>query len=167
MQLTAPDSRRLRDALGRFATGVTVVSCRSPAGEWLGITANSFNAVSLDPPLVLVSLDRRLQSLPGFLEAGHFGVNVLAACQREVSDRFARRGAEKWQPMQVREGTAGTPLLAEALAVFDCARWAVYDGGDHVILVGRVLRLAHRAEDGPLVYFGGAYRELSGERAPA
>jgi len=161
MDLTPPEPRRLRDALGSFATGVTVVSCRDRSGDRLGITANSFNSVSLEPPLVLVSLDRRLQSLPGFLAAPHFGINILTAEQRDLSDRFARRGAAKWQGARVVEGSGGTPLLAEAMAVFDCARWAVYDGGDHVILVGRVLGLAERPGAAPLVYFGGSYRELA------
>lgn len=165
MRLQPPEARPLRDALGSFATGVTVVTCRSPSEELLGITANSFNAVSLAPPLVLVSLDRRLQSLPGFLAARNFGVNVLAESQRETSDRFARRGTDKWTPTPIVQGTAGTPLLEGALALFDCSRWAVHDGGDHVILVGRVLGLAHRAEARPLVYFRGEYHELPATRA--
>jgi 3-hydroxy-9,10-secoandrosta-1,3,5(10)-triene-9,17-dione monooxygenase reductase component len=160
MRLTDPESRRLKDALGTFATGVTVVTCRSPEGEQLGVTANSFNSVSLDPPLVLVSLARSLRSLSGYLTAEHFAVNVLSASQHDVSDRFAKRGDDKWSAIRSYPGTTGTPLLNEVLAVFDCARWAAYDGGDHVILVGRVLGVAH-SDGAPLVYFRGAYHELS------
>jgi flavin reductase (DIM6/NTAB) family NADH-FMN oxidoreductase RutF len=164
MHLDAPDQPRLRDTLGTFATGVTVVTCRAPNGEPLGFTANSFNSVSLEPPLVLVSLDRNLRSLPGFLAAPYFAVNVLAASQREVSDRFAQRGTDKWTATLTKASRSGTPLIVDSLAVFDCARWAAYNGGDHVILVGRVMGLAHEPDAAPLLFFRGTYCQLN-ERA--
>jgi flavin reductase (DIM6/NTAB) family NADH-FMN oxidoreductase RutF len=164
MRLDAPDQPRLRDALGTFATGVTVVTCRAPDGAPLGVTVNSFNSVSLEPPLVLVSLDRNLQSLPGFLAAPYFAVNVLAASQREVSIRFAQRGIDKWTATPTKASRSGTPLIVDSLAMFDCARWAAYDGGDHIILVGRVMGLTQEPDAAPLLFFRSSYCELN-ERA--
>ena len=155
------DPRKLRDALGSFATGVTVVTARSLDGELLGITANSFNSVSLNPPLVLFSLDRRALSLRKFEECGRFAVNVLDESQREVSTTFATPMADKFASVRYNFGRTGSPVLADALAVFDCSVRFRYDGGDHVIFVGEVVDLIVRQDGKPLLYFRGKYRALT------
>ena len=150
-----PDTARaLRDALGRFATGVTVVTATGPDGP-VGITANSFASVSLDPALVLWSPAKSSSRFPVFAEAGHFAIHVLGAEQRDLAAHFVRHGTEfdatGWQP-----GPGGVPLIPGCLARFACRRSAVHDAGDHVIVVGEVLEAAYR-DGSPLVFQGGAY----------
>lgn len=157
------DARALRRAFGRFATGVTIVTGRSPAPERrpVGVTANSFTSVSLDPPLVLWSLDLRSSTRPAFLEGGWFAVHVLGAWQAELSARFAAAGgADKFAALPWAEGLGGVPLLPEALAVFECRLHQAVEAGDHVVLIGRVLRARHRegTEEQPLLFVGGRYR---------
>jgi flavin reductase (DIM6/NTAB) family NADH-FMN oxidoreductase RutF len=155
------DSRAFRSALGTFATGVTVITTRPPAGEPLGITVNSFASVSLDPPLVLFSLDRASHSFEAFAEADHYVVNVLSADQQELSRRFAKTGQHAIDGVPHRTGAGGCPLLEGALAHFECAIAARYDGGDHVIYVGRVLDI-HVADEGqPLLYFRSRYADVA------
>lgn len=154
-------SGNLRSALGCFATGITVVTARAPDGGLLGLTANSFNSVSLDPPLVLFSLDRKAFSFAGFLAIEHFAVNVLGQDMRALSDAFARPMGPKWDGVAWVAGEAGCPLLAGALAVFECRSRHTYPGGDHVIIVGEVERLRAEAEGEPLIYFRGRYRGLA------
>jgi flavin reductase (DIM6/NTAB) family NADH-FMN oxidoreductase RutF len=150
------DHRPLRDALGRFATGVTVVTTCTPEGKCEGLTANSFTAVSLDPPLVLWSLRRNAASLKSFVEAGHFAVNVLSAEQRELSHHFATRRADKFKDVAHARGFGGCPILEGGLASFECSVEMRLESGDHMILIGRVRRAAHR--DGqPLIFSAGAY----------
>ncbi len=152
----AYDKRALRDALGRFATGVTVVTTCCPAGKLEGLTANSFSAVSLDPPLVLWSLRRDAGSMPSFSKASHFAVNVLAASQKDVSAHFARSQPDKFAMAAYETGHGGCPVLADALATFECSLETQVEGGDHIIFIGRVLRATYRDDD-PLVFAGGAY----------
>jgi flavin reductase (DIM6/NTAB) family NADH-FMN oxidoreductase RutF len=154
------DSRDYRNALGNFATGVTIVTAKSRSGEPLGITANSFNSVSLDPPLVLFSLDRKAYSLRSFEEAGNFAINVLRDDQQEISRLFARAMTDKWQGLEFDTWVSGAPVLKHALAVFDCRTHAVHDGGDHLIFIGRVLRFAHDPDGRPLLYFRGNYGQV-------
>jgi flavin reductase (DIM6/NTAB) family NADH-FMN oxidoreductase RutF len=154
------DSRDYRNALGNFATGVTVVTALSRDGEPLGITANSFNSVSLDPPLVLFSLDRKAYSLRSFEEAGNFAINVLRDDQEDVSRLFARTTTDRWQGLEFDTWESGAPILRDALAVFDCSTHAVHEGGDHLIFIGRVLRFAHDTEGDPLLYFRGSYGKV-------
>src|SRR5690348_7674402 len=154
------DTRSFRSALGTFATGITVVTSIGADGEPLGFTANSFNSVSLDPPLVLFSLDRTAYSLKAFEAAGVFAINILREDQEAVSVAFARALSNKWEGVRVESWVTGSPILAESLASFDCQTTSMHDGGDHVIFVGRVLQLQVRAEGRPLVYFRGAYRQL-------
>lgn len=153
--------RRLCVALATFATGVTIVTARAHDGTKLGVTANSFNSVSLSPPLILVSLARTLFSFEEFLRAPAFAVNVLRLEQRELCYRFGRASAEKWNGVRCTEGLHGAPLLEERLAVFECTPYAQYDGGDHVIVLGRVARFAANPNLEPLVYYGGALRSLA------
>jgi flavin reductase (DIM6/NTAB) family NADH-FMN oxidoreductase RutF len=151
--------RALRTALGRFATGVTVITCVDASGERIGLTANSFNALSLDPPLVLWSLRRASPSLAAFEQASHFTVNVLAESQADLSRRFASAVPDKFAEGTWTPGLGGAPVLAGAAAVFECERQAAHDGGDHRLFVGRVLRLADLAV-APLVFHSGHYRML-------
>lgn len=154
------DRRAFRDALGCFATGVTVVTSVTPQGELLGITANSFNSVSLDPPLVLFSLDRSAYSLKAFQESGCFAINVLREDQVALSSNFARPLSDKWHGVAYELWDTGSPILKDALASFECRTHSVYDGGDHLIFVGRVLRLRSQTEGQPLLFFRGAYRRI-------
>lgn len=151
------DLRDLRRALGQFATGVTVVTTSTPDGRWVGVTANSFTSVSLEPPLVLWCVDRSALSVDDFVGAEHFGVSVLAAHQHHLSRRFATRGEDKFSGVDCRAARAGVPLLEGALARFVCRKARHYDGGDHLIIVGEVLE--YEAFEGePLVFHSGNYR---------
>jgi flavin reductase (DIM6/NTAB) family NADH-FMN oxidoreductase RutF len=154
------DGREFRDALGWFATGVTVITTRSPEGDLVGFTANSFTSVSLDPPLVLFSLNRQASCLPIFEGCAHFAVNILAEHQAALSSRFATASHEKWQGVVVETWEGGCPILADALANFECAVHAVHDGGDHLIFVGRVLRMRSSGTGRPLLFSRGSYRLL-------
>ena len=148
--------RALRRALGAFATGVTIVTARDASGEPVGMTANSFNSVSLDPPLVLWSVDRSARSAPAFRDASHFAVHVLAQDQADLSNRFARKGEDKFADLDWRETGHGVPLLPGALATFECRTHAVHEGGDHEIIVGEVDRFEAHDGDG-LVFAAGGY----------
>ncbi len=154
------DARSFRSALGSFATGITIVSAAHPTAGLIGLTANSFNSVSLDPPLVLFSIARTANSLSAFLEAPGFAVNVLRHDQRALSDHFARGGVDKWATIPHLIGKNGAPILPGAIAAFDCERYATHDGGDHVIILGRVVAMEHDHEGEPLIYFRGRYRTL-------
>jgi len=149
-------TRQFRAALGSFATGVTIVTTRSAAGEDIGLTANSFNSVSLDPPMVLWSLARKSLSLPAFLESGYFAVHVLAASQEDLSVTFATRGADKFAGLSVTRGAGGIPLLPGCSALFQCKTAFNYEGGDHVIFVGEVQEFEH-FNRAPLVFHSGRY----------
>jgi flavin reductase (DIM6/NTAB) family NADH-FMN oxidoreductase RutF len=154
--------REFRNALGLFPTGVTVITARAPDGELLGITVSSFNSVSLEPPLVLFSVARSSHSLRPLETSGRYAVNLLRQGQSELSNRFARAHEKSWDGLGYREGTGGTPMLDGAAAVFQCVPHATYDGGDHVIFVGRVESFHTRGASEPLVFYNGAYRELRG-----
>lgn len=153
--------RTLRDALGAFATGVTVVTALDPDGRAIGLTVNSFNAVSLDPSLILWSLSLASPNLVAFRQASHFAVNVLAADQQAVSERFAQRNSDKFTGIEWREGLGGTPLLAGCCAVLECRNEIQHAGGDHLIFIGRIEGCS-REDRAPLVFHGGHYRVLSG-----
>jgi 4-hydroxyphenylacetate 3-hydroxylase, reductase component len=152
-------SQRLREALGRFATGVTIITCLDEHGERLGLTANSFNALSLDPPLVLWSLRRQSAQLAAFAAAGAFVVNVLARQQLALSRRFASKLDDKFDDGDWSAGWAGAPVLAGCVAVFQCEMLSQQDAGDHVLFIGRVLALSQQAL-APLLYHAGHYHGL-------
>ena len=154
------DARTLRDALGCFATGVTIVTTFAADGLPVGLTANSFTSVSLEPPLLLVCIARSAGSLAAFETNERFGVNVLQIGQQPTSDRFARRGEDKFAQTQWEVGEFGSPVLTGALTSFECRRSAVHDGGDHIILVGEVLKARFEPRRDPLLYFRGKYRRL-------
>jgi len=157
---TGHDPRTLRDALGCFATGVTVVTCLNAEGEPAGLTVNSFTSVSLDPPLLLVCLAKAAASAAALIGASHFAINVLQTGQQPASIRFSTRDEDRFGTTPWSCGEAGAPILAESLGVFECERFAVYDGGDHHILVGRVVKASFDASLDPLLYFRGRYRRL-------
>ncbi|WP_031469532.1 flavin reductase [Sciscionella sediminilitoris] len=150
------DQRDYRTALGQYATGVAVVTTTAPDGRRLGVTANSFTSVSVDPPLVSWCAAERAPSLPGFTEASHFAVNVLAAHQHDLSRQFATRAQDKFADVELEEGIAGVPLLAGVVARFECRAVRRVPAGDHVIFLGEVER--YTAPGGqPLVFHSGAY----------
>ncbi|MCC6196885.1 MAG: flavin reductase family protein [Burkholderiales bacterium] len=150
------DARHLRDALGRFSTGVAIVTTRAPDGAPEGLTVNSFAALSLDPPLVVWSLNRRSPSLPAFVTSGHFVVNVLRAEQVALSHRFASRQPGKFEGLDSNDGPGGAPVLTGMLATFECTVETSIPGGDHVMFVGRVHRIGY-AEGEPLIFHAGRY----------
>ena len=154
------DQRTLRDALGSFATGVTVVTCVDGSGNPFGLTVNSFTSVSLDPPLLLVCIARDARCAPALASASHFAVNVLQTGQQPASIRFSTRDEDRFGTTPWACGEAGAPILRDSLGVFECERFAVYDGGDHHILVGRVVKASFDASMDPLLYFRGSYRRL-------
>ena len=149
----------LRAALGRFATGVTIITCLDPDGQRVGLTANSFNALSLEPALVLWSLRKVSSSLAAFEGASHFVVNVLADSQVDLSRRFASPAPEKFAEGLWSDGLGGAPVLGGCAAVFECEQFSRQDVGDHVLFVGRVKRALETALP-PLVYQAGHYRLL-------
>jgi len=146
-----------RAALGMFATGVTVVTARGSDGAPIGLTANSFNSVSLTPPLVLWSLSRLAGTMPAFRAGSHYAINILAADQRALAERFAGRAQDRFRGVVFQDGSAGAPLLDGVAAVFECFNRSRYDEGDHVIFVGEVERCSHRAGAQPLIFHGGRY----------
>lgn len=146
-----------RAALGMFATGVTIVTARDAQGRRVGLTANSFNSVSLAPPLVLWSLSRRAGVLAAFSAGSHYAINILAADQHALAERFAARSADRFEGVALREGYCGAPVIEGAVAVFECFNRSRYDEGDHVIFVGEVEHCEHRAGAAPLLFHGGRY----------
>ncbi len=154
------DPRTLRDALGCFATGVTVVTCLNDEREPAGVTVNSFTSVSLDPPLLLVCLNKKAASAGALVSASHFAINVLQTGQQPASITFSTRVEDRFGQMPWSCGEAGAPILKDSLGVFECQNYAVYDGGDHHILVGQVVKASFDASLDPLLYFRGRYRRL-------
>jgi len=150
-----PDTARdFRTALGKFATGVTIVTCDGPDGP-VGITANSFASVSLDPPLVLWSPARASRRFPAFETADHYAIHVMGQHQRDICAGFARQG-DAFDTCDWLRSDAGVPLIEGCLARFECTRSACHDGGDHLIIVGRVTNTTTGTGE-PLLFSAGAY----------
>jgi len=163
MALATVSPRALRAAMGAFPTGVTVVTTVGAGGEPVGTTANAVTSLSLDPPLLLVCFGRESRTLAAIRAHGGFAVNVLGARHRDVSHAFARPGADDaWAGLAHTPGPSGSPCLADALAHVDCALEHRMPGGDHEILVGRVLHAAAGADDDPLIFHRGRYTSLVG-----
>lgn len=154
------DVRKFRNALGCFTTGVAVVTIQESGRAPIGITVNSFSSVSLDPPLVLWCLDKKSDTLSLFEKAAHFTVNVLREEHEEVSSRLAKKGDHSLEGIDLIEGESGTPALKDALAHFECEVEARHDAGDHVIMVGRVLKFDYVDDGRPLLYHRGGYNFL-------
>ena len=153
-QFSSPE---FRTALGMFATGVTIVTARTLDGHLVGLTASSFNSVSLQPPLVLWSLSQAASSMEAFRKGSHYAINILGADQQALAQRFATRGVDRFADVDFVEGACGAPLLAGAVATFECFNRSRYVEGDHVIFIGEVEHCAHRVGASPLLYHGGKF----------
>ena len=149
----------LRDAFGSFATGVTIVTTSGPAGADIGLTANSFSSVSLDPPMVLWSLARTSSSIDAFRNSVYFAVHILSADQEALSARFASKGIDRFGGLAIDRGPDGIPMLPDCMARFTCKLAYQYEGGDHDIFVGEIVDFSHSASK-PLVFHGGRYGML-------
>lgn len=155
------DLLQFKRALSCFATGVAVVTTLDPDGKKVGMTVSSFNSVSLDPPLVLWSIANNAKSYAVFTNAEYFAVNVLAMHQQDLSSQFAQSGSDKFEGLECEVGGHGMPILPEYAACFECKTENIYDGGDHKIIVGRVLDLEDRESD-PLIFYRGRFLRKGG-----
>jgi 3-hydroxy-9,10-secoandrosta-1,3,5(10)-triene-9,17-dione monooxygenase reductase component len=160
----AVDPRVMRDVLGHFASGVTVVTAVTEGGP-IGFTCQSFSSLSLDPPLVVIAPARSSTTWPRLREIGRFCVNVLAEEQTELSQNFARSGIDKFAGVPWTRSRHGSPVLSDVVAWIDCELWAEYDGGDHTIVAARVLDLGASPDRRPLLFHRGAYGLLDAGRA--
>ena len=155
------DTHTFRETLGLFVTGVTIITTLNKDGEPVGITANSFNSVSLDPPLVLWSVGFSSRSLGAFETAENFAVHILRDDQADLSQKFAKSGHDKFANLPMKTGIGGVPLLVDCAARLECSIYGKHPAGDHIIFVAKVEHLASDPEAMPLVYHGGRYAELS------
>jgi flavin reductase (DIM6/NTAB) family NADH-FMN oxidoreductase RutF len=160
MTFEPPSSDQLRRAFSTFATGIAVIGARGADGTLVGMTANSFTSVSLNPPLVLFCPARSLSAFDAYRAATHFSASVLPAHAEAVANHFARSGTGKWRTVAHVVSEAGLPFLEIALAAFECETVARHDAGDHLIVVGRVVGLMLREEGEALVFFRSRYRQL-------
>ena len=161
-----PNPHEFRNALGQFATGVTIVTTVNSEAKPVGVTASSFNSVSLDPPLVLWSLAKTAHSMPAYQNSGGFNVHVLASHQSGLSNQFARSSDDKFTGVDWKPCEQGFPLLTEYAALFRCKTHFQYEGGDHIIFVGEVID--YQSHDLPvLVFHGGRYADAKQKTAPA
>lgn len=151
----SPDE--FRQALGMFATGVTIVTASTPDGTLVGLTASSFNSVSLSPPLVLWSLAQSAGSMAAFSAGSHYAINILNASQQDLARQFAMKNIDKFQGVHYHLGPSGAPVLDGAVATFECFNRSQYQEGDHVIFVGEVERCNHRPGASPLLFHGGKF----------
>lgn len=159
------DSRKFRDVMGKFATGVTVVTVQE-AGNPHGMTVNSFTSVSLDPLLVLISLDKESTTTGILRRTGRFTVNILAADQEHIARRFAESGNEgdRFRTIEYTISEDETPVLKEILGYITCTVKEIVDGGDHSVFIGEVIDIGDSGTSkGPLLFFGGNYKSLAGE----
>lgn len=154
------DPRELRNALGRFATGVCVITTVTDTQQAVGMTANSFSSVSLDPPLVLWALQNNSDIYQAFATPRYFSINVLAQEQLDLSNLYAKKGEHLLESDHYRLGKYGSPIIRDALVSFECEMHATHEGGDHQIIVGRVRDMCSRPTGEPLLFYCGAYREL-------
>jgi 3-hydroxy-9,10-secoandrosta-1,3,5(10)-triene-9,17-dione monooxygenase reductase component len=158
-EVIIPDDHRFREVLGHFATGVTIITA-SDDGEPVGLAANSFTSLSLDPPLVLFCVGNSSSTWPRIEHAGTFAVNILGEGHEELSQLFATRGVDRFSQTPWHAGVSGAPVLDEAIAYLDCRLEAQYPGGDHTIVVGRVLDLDLREGARPLLFYRGRYSRM-------
>ena len=154
------DKDEFRTALGRFASGVTVVTTRDNEGQPRGLTVSAFASLSLEPPLILICIGKAIALHQVLNEAGGFVVNVLSDKQEAISRRFASREPDKFAGVAYREGVENAPVLDDVLVALECRKKFAFDGGDHTILVGEV-EATHVGEGKPLVYFRGGYAQLT------
>ncbi len=149
-------SSELRRAFGHYATGVTIITTRGPGGQPVGMTANSFSSLSLDPPLVLWSIARTSTNFDCFREAEHFAVHVLHCGQESLARQFATKDIDRFAGVTTTRGETGSPILPDFNACFDCVTHARYEGGDHIIIVGRVVKVEERPGE-PLIFCRGRF----------
>jgi flavin reductase (DIM6/NTAB) family NADH-FMN oxidoreductase RutF len=154
------ERNELRRVMGHFATGVTVITTISKQGAPFGLTANAFMSVSLEPPLLLISVDRKAESFPHFEESKVFTVNILRDDQESVSRRFAVSGGNKFEGVAYHVGGNGVPILEGTLAHVECRLYAAHDGGDHILYLGEIQE-AETREGKPLLFYRGGYRAIS------
>ena len=154
------EAAEFRLALGRFATGIAIVTTTDENGTPMGLTVNSFNSVSLDPPLVLWSLDKGSNQIDAFRNSGFYGVSILAHDQELASNLFASMAEDRFEKILWSRAKTGAPLIDGSLARIDCKTEQIIEGGDHIILLGRVVDIAV-SEGEPLLYYGGGYRSLA------
>lgn len=155
------DPRELRNALGRFATGVCLITVTTEQGESLAMTANSFSSVSLEPPLVLWSLQDSSDVYDEFATPKYFGISILSADQMELSNQYAKKGQHGLDPAHFTLGENGAPLINDALVNFECAMHETHDAGDHLIIIGRVTHMECPSDADPLLFFSGGYRGIA------
>jgi len=155
----AIDPRDLRNVMGHFPTGVTIVTTKDKTGKVYGLTANALTSLSLDPPLLLICVDKGADCYACFEESKVFAVNFLTEDQEHLSRRFATKGVEKFEGVQCREGQTGVPLLEGTMAYLECKVVAGYEGGDHTIYVGEI-QAAEASGERPLLFFKGKYYRL-------
>ena len=156
------DPLLLRRAFGSFATGITIVTTTDAEGQPVGLTANSFTSVSLDLPLVLFCLDRNSSNLQRFQRSCVFGINVLGSDQQELSSRFVKRDEDRFNGISWQLRDSGVPVIEGAAATFECDLHTTFDGGDHIVFMGRVRRFGFDGQRAPLLYFQGRYRQIAG-----
>jgi flavin reductase (DIM6/NTAB) family NADH-FMN oxidoreductase RutF len=152
-------SEEFRRACGRFATGVSIASVLDRGGAPHGLTVNSFSSVSLEPPLILISLGHKVSVIDQFRAAKSFAINILKADQQPLSDRFARKGHDRFDGLKWRRGVTGVPLLPDVLAAIECEVYKIIPLGDHDLFVGEVMHVTIR-DGNPLLYFASSYRHL-------
>ena len=157
------DRATLRKVFGTFVSGVTIVTCLDDKGEPRGLTANSFTSVSLDPPLVLVSIDKKAHSIAALLTSPSFAVNILADTQKSSSNIFASKTPDKFSGVDWANAETTAPIFADSLGWLDCRQWQTVDAGDHVLIIGEVVALSERTGK-PLGYFRGGYLDLALEQ---
>lgn len=157
------DTRDIRKVLGTFATGVNVVTAMRNDGIPVGVTVNSFTSVSLDPPLVLVCLDKRTGSLEAFTSAKGFAINILKESQQQLSNDFAGSHVDDFHDHKYTLSESGSPVIENVLSWIDCHHEVEYDGGDHIIMVGRIMEMHYEATGNPLLYFRGKYAGLKSD----
>jgi 3-hydroxy-9,10-secoandrosta-1,3,5(10)-triene-9,17-dione monooxygenase reductase component len=148
-----------RQALGSFATGVTIITTLGRNGQKVGMTANSFNSVSLDPPLILWSLGRQANCHDDFIAAEYFAVHILASDQQQLSNRFAETGSDRFTDLDCSQGLSGIPILPQYSTCFQCKMAQQYDGGDHIIITGEVIEFTDNQLQ-PLLFHRGNYKQL-------
>lgn len=153
------DPHQFREVCGQYATGVAIITANT-GGQPVGVTVNSFSSVSLEPPLVQFSLDRKASVFPIFTDCGHFAVNVLSRGQQPLSNMFAVR-SDAFEDVEFSDGVGKCPVFADCVANLECEKFAVYDGGDHVIILGQVKQLRCAPTTEPLLFFRGTYGSFS------
>lgn len=152
--------REFRDVVGRFPAGVSIATACGDDGAPVGVTVSSLTSVSLEPPLISFTLAKSVRSLPVFRAAMHFAISILAEDQHDICRSFATAGRDKWSEVDVERGRYGCPIIRPNVAAFECVRYACHEAGDHLIFIGRVLRLAPGEKESPLVFFRSGFHRL-------